>query len=296
MKLSKGNAAALLAVVVLASVIGWRMLASSDSEEAETVANMSTPPGLAELQQRAEDDPDNPEAWQELALAHYSLNQYAEAAQAYERAVALDPESALLWSALGDALAKASNVAAIPPRASEAFRRALEIDPVDPTARYFLAVEKDLAGDHEGAIADWLALLADTPPGARWEADLVRTIQQVGAINQIEVEDRIASAAGTRDLLPGNMANQRGPTQQQMAAAANLSPDQQQDMAETMVGNLAQRIDRQGGSVDEWIMLMRSYRQMGRTGEARRTRDRAVEAHPEARDQIMQIAEQLEIG
>ena len=289
--------AALAALLVLAGVIGWRMLSSSEGGEAETAGGMSTPPGLAELQQAAEADADNPEAWQELALAHYSLNQYAEAAQAYERAVALDPESALLWSALGDSLAKASEVAEIPERAQEAFRRALAIDPRDPTARYFLAVGKDLDGDHEGAIADWLSLLADTPPGARWETDLVRTIQQVGAINQIEVECRIASASGTRDLLPnGTTGPARGPTTQQMAAAANLSPDTQQGMAETMVANLAQRIESQGGSVDEWVMLMRSYRQMGRTGEARRTRDRAIAAHPDARDQIMQLADQLDIG
>src|SRR3546814_14962798 len=58
----------------------------------------------------------------------------------------------------------------------------------EPRARYFLAVKKDLAGDHRGAIDDWFALLADTPQGAPWEPDLRRTIEQVGAIHQIEVK------------------------------------------------------------------------------------------------------------
>ena len=72
----------------------------------------------------------------------------------------------------------------MPPAALEAFRKAAALDPKDPRARYFLAVEKDLAGDHEGALTAWLALLAETPPGAPWEADLERTIEQVGNVAQ----------------------------------------------------------------------------------------------------------------
>jgi len=119
----------------------------------------------------------------------------------------------------------------------------------------------------------------------------------VAAINGIDVEDRIAEAAGTRDLLPANAlaTPTRGPTQEQMAAAANLSPDQQQQMAQGMVQQLADRISAQGGSVQEWVMLMRSYQQMGRLGEARRTRDAAIAAHPDASDQITEIADQLGI-
>lgn len=299
-KIGKGNLAALAALMVLAGIIGWRVIASEEtpSDTPDAAANgVSLPPTLEELEARAEADADNPVAWQELALAHYGQNQFAEAAEAYERAVDLDPESAVLWSALGDSLAKAANVAEMPPRASEAFRRAVELDAGDHTARYFLAVEKDLAEDHEGAITDWLALLADTPPGAPWETDLVRTIRQVGAIREIEVEDRIAEAASTRDLLPsGALDGPRGPSQEQMAAAAQLTPSQQQDMAEGMVRNLAERLDAQGGSVSEWTMLMRSYQNMGRLGEARRTRERAIAAHPDAAGQIAQIADDLGIN
>ncbi len=163
-----------------------------------------------------------------------------------------------------------------------------------------MAVKRDLAKDHEGAISDWLALLADTPPGAPWETNLVRTIQQVGAINQIEVESRIAQAAGTRDLLPPEaMASgaqaQRGPSQEQMAAAAALSPSQQQEMAEGMVARLAARLENEPQDVAGWIMLMRSHQQLGRTGEARRTRDRAISANPQAQAQISEAAQTLGI-
>src|SRR3546814_10904696 len=78
----------------------------------------------------------------------------------------------------------------MPAAASEAFDKAIALDAKDPRARYFLAVRKDIGGDHRGAIDDWFALLADTPRGAPWEADLRRTIEQVGAIHKIEVAGR----------------------------------------------------------------------------------------------------------
>ena len=293
----KGAVAAVAAFLVLAGVIGWRFLASPDEPPAEVEAGMSTAPSLDDLRARAEANPDNAQAWHELGIALFGANRFAEAAQAYEMAVQADADAAELWSSLGEARVMASESDPMPSPAAEAFRRALSLDGADPRARYFLAVEKDLGGDHEGAIADWLALLADTPPGAPWETDLVRTIRQVAAINEIEVDERIASAASTRDLLPAGAlaAPTRGPTQEQMAAAASLSPGQQQAMAQGMVQQLADRIEAQGGSVQEWVMLMRSYQQMGRLGEARRARDAALAAHPDAASQIGEIANQLGI-
>lgn len=295
--LKKGTVAAAAAFLVLAGVVGWRFLAAPDAPVTEAEAGMSTPPTLDDLRARAAADPDNAQGWHELGAALFGANRFAEAAEAYEKAVAADGDAAELWSSLGEARVMASESDPMPGPAVEAFRKALSLDAADPRARYFMAARKDLSGDHQGAIADWLALLADTPPGAPWETDLVRTIRQVAAINEIEVDERIASAASTRDLLPANAlaAPPRGPTQDQMAAAANLSPGQQQAMAQGMVQQLADRIGAQGGSVQEWVMLMRSYQQMGRIGEARRTRDAAVAAHPDAESQIKEIANQLGI-
>lgn len=298
--IGRGSMAAIVAVALLASVIAWRTIGQQDpasGTEPDAGAGMSLPPSLEDMAIRAEADPDNPVLWQELALNLFSSGYFAEAAQAYERAIEADPDSAVLWSSLGEARVMASEEDPMPPAAETAFRRALEIDSSDPRARYFLAVARDLSGDHEGAIGDWLALLADTPPGAPWETDLVRTIRQVGAINAIDVEERITSASGTRDLLPSGMTGgQPGPTAEQMAAAASMPANEQQAMAEGMVARLAARIEAEGGSIDEWIMLMRSYQQMGRTGDARRARARAIAAHPDARSRIESVAATLGIG
>ena len=181
----------------------------------------------------------------------------------------------------------------MPPQARQAFRKAIALDREDPRGRYFRAVEKDLAGDHPGAIADWLALLADTPPGAPWEADLTRTIEQVGRINSIEVEPRIAAAVADRPEAPPAVAAIPGPTQEQLAAASALRPAEQQQMAEGMVARLAARLESDPGDVDGWIMLMRSYQTLGRASEARAALARALAANPRDRARLESAARTL---
>lgn len=296
---------AVLAIVILAAAVGWRLYSQGGegpSPAGEEAGELSASATLEDLREIAENNPDDAQAWQRLAFAYFNSNMFAESAEAYQRAVDNAPETAVLWSSLGEALVMASSSDPLPEPALVAFRRAVAIEAGDPRARYFLAVEKDLAGDHQGAIADWLALLADTPPGAPWENDLVRTIEQVGTLRDIDVSQRIAQAAQTRNLLPASAisttmatatAGIPGPTQEQLAAAASIAPSQQQDMAEGMVERLAARMENDPGNVEGWIMLMRSYTTLGREDAAQQAYGEAMQANPQAREQLQQAAETL---
>ena len=292
-RIGGGGLAAIAALAIAAGAIGYRLLGDGGDEP------LTTQPAdpLAELERRARAEPDNAGAWQELGFAYFELGRFADAADAYGRATVADQDSAVLWSSLGEALVMASDGDPMPPAALRSFQKAIELDPKDPRARYFLAVQKDLAGDHQGAIADWLALLADTPPGAPWEADLKRTIEQVGRINKIEVAERIEAAEEFRpDAPPPAMAAIPGPTQEQLAAASSLRPAEQQAMAEGMVARLAARLEREPGDVDGWIMLMRSYQTLGREGEARTALRTAVAANPRQRARLENAARTLGIS
>ena len=288
-RIGGGGLAALAALAIAAGAIGYRLL--DTGEDGQDVSAPADP--LSQLERRAESDPDNAAAWQELGFAYFERGRFAEAATAYERATAADPDSAVLWSSLGEALVMASERDPMPPAARQAFRKAIALDRDDPRGRYFMAVEKDLAGDHEGAIADWLALLADTPPGAPWEADLRRTIEQVGRIRSIAVDERLAAAVAGRPDAPPAVAAIPGPTEEQLAAASSLRPAEQQEMAEAMVARLAARLGDEPRDVDGWIMLMRSYQTLGRAGEARAALGRAVAANPGERARLEAAARTL---
>jgi cytochrome c-type biogenesis protein CcmH len=294
-KFGGGGVAAVVAVALAAGAIGWRLLGDAAPAAPAAAAGAADP--LAALERRAAAEPDNAGAWQELGFAYFELGRFADAVAAYEKATRADPDSAVLWSSLGEARAMASERDPLPADARAAFRKAAALDPKDPRARYFLAVEKDLAGDHAGAIADWLALLAETPAGAPWEADLQRTIEQVGAINKIAVDERIAAALELQPEAAGPVAgSSAGPTQQQIAAAAALRPAEQQAMAEEMVARLAARLESEPGDVEGWVMLMRSYKTLGRDADAEGALRSAVAANPGSRAKLEGAAATLGVS
>ncbi|GIX19029.1 MAG: hypothetical protein KatS3mg120_0705 [Erythrobacter sp.] len=290
------------ALVLAAGSIGFNLMGRDSA--APVAAEGTGAPSIDKLRAAAEAAKDDARPWTELAFAYFQESRFDEAAAAYRRAVAIDPEAAVLWSALGEALVMGSKRDPLPAEALQAFEKALALDPQDPRARYFLAAKKDLDKDHEGAIADWLALLADTPPGAPWEADLVRTIEQVGQINKIDVAARIAKAQGARKpalLAPGSGSvageaaspNVRGPSAAEVAAASRLKPSEQRQMAEGMVAQLEERLKSQPKNLDGWVMLMRSRMTLGEPAKARAALEAAIKANPGAAAQLREQAAAL---
>src|SRR3546814_14601366 len=57
---------------------------------------------LADLEARTQREPASADAWTALGAAKFDLGDFAGAAAAYEKAVALSSESAGLWSVLGE--------------------------------------------------------------------------------------------------------------------------------------------------------------------------------------------------
>lgn len=263
---------------------------------APTGAAANPADSLAALEAAARANPQSVDAWQTLGAALFDTGRFADAAQAFEKAVAIAPQTAVLWSALGEARVMASERDPMPPPALEAFRKAATIDPKDPRTRYFLAVKRDIDGDHQGAINDWLALLADTPAGAPWEADLRRTIEQVGQIHKIEVASRLAATkprALTADELPVAARAIPGPSRADMEAASQLPKGQQDAMINSMVEGLEAKLKTNPTNVDGWIMLMRSRMTLGETGKASAALKNAIAANPAAERRLRAQAELL---
>lgn len=293
------NRAILIAAfVLLASAIGYAIWRDSWSSGAGPAAESAAAPAdqLATLEARVKAEPNSAEAWTALGQARFDLGDFAAATAAYEKAVAISPESAGLWSALGEARVMASDRDPMPPKALEAFTKAIALDAKDPRARYFMAVKKDIGGDHTGAIEDWFALLADTPQGAPWEADLRRTIEQVGAIHKIDVAARLARTQArplTPDEMPVAARAIPGPSRADMEAASQLPKGQQDAMIQGMVDGLETKLKANPSDVDRWIMLMRSRMTLGETAKAAQALKDGVAANPAAAGRLKAQAQML---
>jgi cytochrome c-type biogenesis protein CcmH len=287
---------AIIAVVVAGGAIAYRIHSDRAKNEPRAIAE---PAGsIEDLVRRANAAPNDAAAWQKLGFAQFDAGNFAEAEVAYARATAISPQNAVLWSSLGEARVMASDSDPMPPPALDAFHKAIALDPKDPRARYFLAVQKDLQGEHEAAIGEWLALLKDTPAGAPWDNDLQRTIEQVGKINKIDVSSRLAAASANRPKAAPTQATMAipGPSAQQLAAASSLPPGAQQTMAEGMVARLAAKLKADPKNADGWIMLMRSYRTLGRDAEARAALADAVAANPSRAAELRSAAASLGVS
>ena len=123
-----------------------------------------------------------------------------------------------------------------------------------------------------------------------------RTIEQVGEINKIEVAGRLAAASTKRPTPAPAMPAVPGPDAQQLAAASSIPPSEQQQMAEGMVARLAARLKREPANPDGWIMLMRSYKTLGREAEAKSAFRKALAANPGARAQLLEAATTLGVS
>lgn len=245
--------AALLAIAALVIKLG-----QSDEPVAAAAANPSAaqPPQsmeatIASLRERLREDPDNDRGWFLLGLSYRGGERFAEAAQAFRRAVELNPRDADYSAYLGEALILGSD-GAPPPEAERLFRRALELQPGNPQARYYLATLRDLGGDHRGALDDLLALLREAPAGAPWEPQVREAVTAIAAQHRIDLAGRLPRPRSTATAaIPG-------PTPAQMEAARAIPPGQQDQMVRAMVDGLAARLRQNPRDADGWIRLMRS--------------------------------------
>jgi len=271
--------------VLLAAAVGWKLTSHPAAAPTPvTTATMPTDP-ITDLQTAAQRNPGSADAWMALGNAQMAADTPAAAVPSFRHATTLAPTKAEPWSALGEAMVKADPRDPFPAAALDAFKKAVAIDAKDPRARYFLGVRRDLDGDHRGAIDAWFALLADSPPGAPWAADVRRTIEQVAAINKLDVAKRLAALpVAPPHSLPGTTAGAAipGPTTEQMQAAQSLTPSMQRAMVDRMVGQLEARLAQDPSNLDGWVMLMRSRMQLGERDKAAAALAAARKANPGA--------------
>ena len=221
---------------------------------------------IGKLEQQLRKSPADPKGWGMLAWSYFQTGRFADAATAYGRASALDPANAEFLSGQGESLVQAANNQ-VTPGAVAAFRQALVQDPADPRARYFLAMAKDQAGDHQGAMDDWIALLKSAPAGAPWAVEVRDFIQRAAKERGDNIEGRLpllSDSPAPSDAI----SSVPGPTASQAEAANSMSPKDRQAMIEAMVERLAQRLKTNPNDPDGWVRLMRAHMVQGQPTKA----------------------------
>ena len=159
----------MISMSVLAAVSLYLLMGSPHLIGAQPVVSQSSemPSELQEviaeidaLALQLMDSPDNPEGWVVLGQSYMALRRYREASIAFENAIGLIGDDAVLFASLGQAHLFAEQ-GRMTPIAREAFARALDVDPQNLRARFFMAEALYQSGDIETALSNWRDLLAD---------------------------------------------------------------------------------------------------------------------------------------
>jgi len=249
---------------------------------------MPSAPGLSPAFVETADDGASADQLAEIARAQLGQDRVAEAAQTLARATAKAPHRADLRSLLGEAQVALAD-GKVSDAARQSFRAAVNLDARDPRARFYLGLARVQDGDLKGAIEDWLALEADSPPDAPWRPLLAERLQQAAAEAGVDLGQRRAAAA----IDPGPRRNEavpRGPSAADMAAAQQMSPADRQQMIRGMVEGLAQRLEDNPNDVEGWQRLARARRVLGEETAATEALRRATVAAPNRLDVLLDYA------
>ena len=225
------------------------------------------------LARQLEANPDNLDGWTLLARSYLSLGQFQKSVAAFEKALGLDRGNTDLLSTYGEALFLAAG-RVVTPAARATFQTVYEKAPQEPRARFYLALASAQAGKLKEAHAAWKSLIADAPPNAAYLPTVIAQANRVGkAIGAPLIATPQTPTAPSRPTGPAHPATDtepaqaRGPSTEDMKAAAQMSSDDRNQMIEGMVARLAGRLKEQPSDLKGWMRLANAYRVLGKTKE-----------------------------
>jgi len=159
------------------------------------------------------------------------------------------------------------------PGSAEALAARLEQSPKDFQGWIELARLRAAQGDDDGA-RQALDRGIEIYEGAPF-------VQQ--QLRQAAVELGLTQSAGA--------AGTRGPSEEEVAAASEMTPEEQEAMIRGMVGGLAERLAKEPDDLQGWRMLARSYGVLKETEKAAEAYDRVLALAPEDPDALFFLGE-----
>jgi len=235
---------------------------------------------IGRLEEGLKAQPDDVDGWRVLGWSHFRKQNFEKAAEAYRRAVELNPGDPVLKSLHGEALVAAAN-GQVTVEALSAFKATLVLHPNDVRARFYSGQAEIQNGDVKSALDTWIDLLTSAPEDAEWAADLRERILEVSRQSGTDVSSSLPPPSRTARNST-TMQNRAGPTAKDMESASRLTPRARNTMARDMVERLATRLETSPNDPDGWIMLIRSRIVLSEQAEAKAGLKRALDVFAES--------------
>lgn len=230
------------------------------------------------------ENPEDVQGQELLTRNEARLGNFAASHRAQAKVIELKGDAATAgdYATLADLMVLAAG-GYVSPEAEAALDRALQLDPRNGPARYYLGLLHAQTGRPDLGFDIWRALLAESRPDAPWVPPIEAQIEELAQLAGVRY-----TPAPRQSAPPG-----RGPTAADMAGAAEMTPQDRQAMIRGMVDGLAERLTTDGGPPEDWARLINALGVLGETERARAIWAEAQEVFagtPQAVDTIRDAA------
>jgi cytochrome c-type biogenesis protein CcmH len=281
-------------------------ISESDAEPRNHAGLPSVDEMVQRLAARLIRNPKDTEGWRTLGWSYLNIDRFHEAAEAYARAIELDPDIADLRGDRIEALVAAAD-GIVTSEAKTAIEDTLKLDPKNVQARFFLGLAEEQEGDKASAFTAWTELLKDTDSDESWAADLKNRISELRRNMDIDggsrrAEPKSVIVGGMRGIMTAQGGSQKprevrtGPSPEDVLAAEAMPPADRSLMIREMVDGLANRLEQSPRDADGWIKLIRSRIVLGERKLAKQALARGLNVFADdagERDRIAAAAQQL---
>ncbi len=221
---------------------------------------------IAKVAAHLEENPSDLRGWQVMASSLAGRGRYEEASQALEGLLRNTTPNADILADYGETLVLA-NGGQMNEKAETAFAEALKLQPDHPKSSFFQGLALRQKGKTAEALAIWQALFDKAPQDAPWRAAVRAAI------------DEVAAAPGMPQL-----------SDEQIAAAKDMSPEDRQAMIRSMVDGLAEKLELNGKDLDGWLRLANARKMLGDMPAAQKALDDAAEIYKDDEPALARIA------
>ncbi len=219
-------------------------------------------------------NPRDPRGWFALAPIYLKLQCYQEAADAYKKVMELKGMNGELLSEYAEAVVRA-NQGTITIEAKAAFRKSLELQPgrMLPRVRLIMALEQE--GKKQEAAREWEKIYS--------EKDSSIPLKRMAQMRIKALTGKAVAGAAADQKADDGLKN---PSSEDIKAAGEMSAGDRGAMIQNMVSGLAGRLSENGGTLQEWMRLIRAYKVLGKN-------DLAQKAYKDAKENLKAKAEDV---
>ena len=198
--------------------------------------------------------PDDMQGQMLLATHETQLGNYRAAHAAMKRVLDLKAATVTAddWAQYLDLLVLAAG-GYVSPEAEAAAEAALALNPRDAVALYYIGLMNAQVGRPDIAFRIWRDLLESSAPSEPWVAPIR---SQIMSLAQLAGVDYTPPSSGP------------GPSAADMAAAADMTPEERAAMVGGMVNQLMERLATEGGPASDWARLIQVLGVQGDTARA----------------------------